>query len=427
MSNGTVIVAFSGGLDTSFCVVDLAEQGWRVLTATVNTGGFDGSDLERIAARSAELGAAEHVVVDMRRRLYDEFVSYVLKANYLRNGLYPSCVGVERMIQAEAVTLLALERQATAICHGSTGAGNDHVRFDAVIRALAPRLEILAPIRDHRQTRDDEAAFLRKRGFEVSEKVEKYSVNQGMLGTTIGGEETYGSWDYLPEGAWPWTSSPDSAPDGGIELVVGFEQGLPVGLAVAEASGTTEAVEPVEASPEEGETGEGYAILLHLNRLGARHGVGRGIHLGQTIMGISARVAFEAPGMIALITAHKELERLVLSNRQQSIKATLGQVFGDLLHEAIYYDPVLDDLRALLDSSQRHVSGEVRLKLHKGAAYCLGARSQHSLLDSTRRLGATYGYGSGLWSGEDAKSFARIYATAGLVARQAAEGPQEPG
>jgi argininosuccinate synthase len=409
-----VVVAFSGGLDTSFCVVDLAEQGFEVVTATVNTGGFDDEELSRIEQRAEELGATKHVVIDMRSRLYDEFVSYVLKANYLRNGLYPSCVGVERMIQAESVTRLALELRARAIAHGSTGAGNDHVRFDAVIRALAPALEIVAPIRDRRLAREDEAAFLRERGFEVPARVEKYSVNEGMLGTTIGGEETYGSWEYLPEEAWPSTVSPDAAPDGGVEVLVRFEAGLPVALVVEG--------DAVQAGAES----ESYETLLRLNKLAAKHGVGRGIHLGQTIMGINARVAFEAPGMIALITAHKELERLVLTNRQQSVKAGVGQIFGDLLHEAVYYDPLLEDLRALIDSSQRRVSGDVRLKLHKGSAYCLGSSSPHSLLAATRTLGATYGYGSGLWTGDDARSFARIYATAGLVARTAGGAEESP-
>ncbi|MGH2858386.1 MAG: argininosuccinate synthase [Solirubrobacteraceae bacterium] len=407
------VLAFSGGLDTSYCLAVLVDRGERVTTVTVNTGGFPPDELEQIESSAQELGASEHVVVDGRARLYDEFVSYIIKANYLRGGVYPSCVGVERMLQAEEVTRVAMARGADAIAHGSTGAGNDHVRFDAVTKALAPELEIHGLIRDERHTREEERDFLRARGYAVSDMTAKYSFNFGILGTTIGGEETYGSWEHLPEEAWPTTRSVAAAPDEPAEVVISFERGLPI------------ACQPVGFdAPDIGQAAlgvPGYDVLALLNRVGGEHGVGRGVHTGQTIMGIAGRLGFEAPGMLTLIAAHRELERLVLSNAQQSTKATLGQTFGDMLHEGRYYDPLLDDIRALLNSSQRRVTGEVRVRLHKGTITPLGARSPHSLLDAGRRLGSTYGHGSSLWTGEEARAFAHIYSVAGLIAKAAEE------
>lgn len=414
MPGRNFVLAFSGGLDTSYGLAVLVDRGERVTTVTVNTGGFDAAELADIETRSSALGADDHVGVDGRARLFEQFVSYILMANYLRNGVYPSCVGVERMLQAEEVTRVALERGADAIAHGSTGAGNDHVRFDAVTKALAPKLEIVGLIRDEAHTREEERDFLRDRGHPVSEITAKYSFNVGILGTTIGGEETYGSWEYLPEAAWPSTRSIADAPDRAAELVIAFEHGLPVGLEHADGSAL-----------EAGDAGigvPGYDTLAALNRIGAEHGVGRGIHTGQTIMGIVGRLGFEAPGMMTLITAHRELERLVLTNAQQMLKASLGTTFGDMLHEGRYYDPLLSDIRAFLDSSQQRVTGEVRVRLHKGNVIALGCRSPYSLLDAGRRLGSTYGHGSSLWTGPEARAFAHIYATAGVLARSTGDG-----
>jgi argininosuccinate synthase len=412
MPDRTVVLAFSGGLDTSDLLAVLVDDGERVITVTVNTGGFSDEELSQIAARSSELGAAEHVVIDGRARLYAEFVSDILRADYLRGGVYPSCVGVERMLQAEEVTQVALTRGADAIAHGSTGAGNDHVRFDAVSKAMAPDLEIIGLIRDGAHTREEERDFLRARGIAVSDITAEYSFNQGILGTTIGGGETYGSWEYLPPQAWPTTVSVDDAPAQAAELVLTFAEGLPTGYEVVSG--------PVAPGLDEGAIGvAGYDVLAALNRIGAFHGYGRGIHTGQTIMGIVGRLGFEAPGMLMLIAAHRELQRLVLTLAQQNLKGQLGTTFGDMLHEGRYYDPVLDDIRAFLRSSQRHVTGEVRMRLHRGTAVALGCRSEHSLLDAGRALGSTYGHGSSLWTGEEARAYAHVYAVAGMLARSA--------
>ncbi len=412
MTKRKIVLAFSGGLDTSYALVSLREQGWEVLTANIDTGGLHSGEGESVRARAEELGSAKHVVVDARDELYARVITYGIKANYLRNGGYPSCVGAERMIQAEKVVQVALENDADAVAHGSTGAGADHVRYDAVIRAVAPHLDIVTPIRDERLTREFETDVLKQHGFEVSAKTTTYSINEGLIGTTIGGGETYGSWDYLPENAWTYTRAIDDAPAAGIELVLSFDRGEVVAATTADGV----------ALDGTGPGTPNYAILKALNTLGGLHGVGRGIHMGSTMVGNLARVGFEAPGMLILIAAHRELERLVLSNRQQATKATLGTTYGDLLHEAVYYDPILDDLRAYLDSSQSRVTGDVRVRLHRGSIVVLGSRSPYSLLDAAARQGVVYGYGSSLWTGEEARAFAHMYAMPGAIARVAAEG-----
>jgi argininosuccinate synthase len=413
MSKRKIVLAFSGGLDTSYALVSLREQGWEVLTANVDTGGLHSGEGDVVRARAEELGAARHFVIDAREELYSRVVTYAIKANYLRNGGYPSCVGAERLVQAEKVVQCALDNGADAIAHGSTGAGADHVRYDSVIRALAPQLEIITPIRDERLTREFERDFLRQHGFETSDKVTTYSINEGLIGTSIGGKETYGSWDYLPEDAWESTRSIKDAPEDGIELVLAFDKG-------EVTSATTLDGTPIEGT---GPDAPNYAILRSLNVLAAEHGVGRGIHMGSTMVGNLARVGFEAPGMLTLIAAHRELERLTLSNRQQATKATLGTTYGDLLHEAVYYDPILDDFRAFLDSSQARVTGEVRIRLQKGNIIPLGSRSPYSLLDAATRQGVVYGYGSSLWTGEQARAFAHMYAIPGAIALSAGLAP----
>lgn len=408
MNPAPVVLAFSGGLDTSYCLVAFREQGRPVITVTVDTGGFSPDELRDIEARASQLGAVEHITIDGRQRLWSEFVGPMLKANYLRNGAYPSCVGVERMLQAEEIVALTLDRGASAIVHGSTGAGNDHVRFDAVIRALAPDLEIIAPVRDESLTREDETEFLQRHGVTVDARTTTYSFNYGVLGTSVGGGATYGSWEELPADAWPETRAISDAPDEPLDLVISFERGLPVAAAGLDLDAGGIGV-------------PGFDILAQLNRVGAEHGIGRGFHMGQTIMGMMGRLAFEAPGFFVLLAAHRELERLVLSNRQQQLKASVGTMFGDLLHEGHFYDPVLDDIRALLDQSQERVTGDVRVRLHKGSVVPTGCRSPHSLLDASVKLGTKYGYQSTLWTGEDARSFAKIFATAGALVRTAAE------
>lgn len=400
MPDSPIALAFSGGLDTSFCVPYLKEETGRpVHTVTVDTGGFSEEEKEQIAARSEELGAASHTLVDARADLWDRVLSYLVKGNVLRGGVYPLCVGPERVVQAEALAEAARQLGATAVAHGSTGAGNDQIRFDSALRLLADHgsgeaLEILTPIRTLTLSREASSAYLRERGFEVEAKTTEYSVNRGLWGTTIGGKETHATDGVLPEEAWPDTVSPAEAPDQPHRFQIRFEAGVPVAL-------DGEALAPV-------------ALVERLNREGAAHGVGRGIHVGDTILGIKGRIAFEAPGALTLIDAHRELEKLALTQLQLVQKAGLGDLYGRLVHEGLFFDPVCRDIEAFLDSSQRRVTGDVTVEWFKGTIRVLGGTSPYSLFDAGV---ARYGEDNALWSGRDAEGFAQIY---GLQARLAA-------
>lgn len=389
----TVVLAFSGGLDTSFCLVLLRERGWRVVTVTVDTGGFDAPTLAKIQARAEALGAAEHRTVDATRAVFDDHISYLIKGNIRRGGVYPLCVGAERVVQAKFVGEVVAEIGAQAICHGSTGAGNDQIRFDVALRALCPGLEIIAPVRDESWTREGSAAYLIERGYPVESKTTTYSVNEGLWGVTIGGKETHNPSQVPPDEAYVWTTPVDEAPAGGEVLTIGFMKGLPVTL-------NGEPMDPV-------------TLLRALNARGGAHGVGRGIHLGDTILGIKGRIAFEAPAAAILLEAHRELEKLVLTRWQQHWKETLGNFYGMLLHEAQHFDPVMRDLEAFMDSSQEVVDGEAKVKICRGLVTVVGVSARYSLMNPA--LG-TYGERNALWSGADAKGFCNIYGTQSVIA-----------
>ena len=403
-----IALAFSGGLDTSFCVPYLREEtGREVVTVTVDTGGFSREELAEVEARSAELGAAGHRTVDARRALWDRVLQYLVKGNVLRGGVYPLCVGPERVVQAQALVEAAREVGAGAVAHGSTGAGNDQVRFDTALRLLAGpggaggggAVEVLAPIRALGLTREASAAYLAERGVDVDPSTTDYSVNRGLWGTTVGGKETHRTDGVLPEAAWPDTAAPDAAPPAGQTVSVAFERGVPVAL-------DGEALDPV-------------ALVEALNRIGAEHGVGRGVHVGDTILGIKGRVAFEAPAALVLIDAHRELEKVVLTKLQLVQKAALGELYGGLVHEGLYFDPVARDVEAFLDSGQRRVTGTATVHLRQGAHRVLGVASPHSLFDTAV---ATYGEETALWDGRDAEGFTRIYGLQSLLAAAASDG-----
>jgi argininosuccinate synthase len=387
------VLAFSGGLDTSFCVPWLQERGYDVVTVTVDTGGFSPADLDQISARSSELGATAHHHIDGRQALWDLVVAYIIKGNVLRGGVYPLCAGPERLVQAMHVVEVARTYGAAAVAHGSTGAGNDQVRFDLAIRTLLPEAEILTPIRDLGAQRAEEMEYLSSRGFSVEEKTGRYSINKGMLGTTIGGGETLNSWDYPPDSAFVDTTSPFEAPDEPGVLTLSFEQGLPVALDGA----------PLSACD----------LMAALAEVGGKHGVGRGIHLGNTILGLKGRIAFEAPAALIAVTAHKELEKLVITKQQQFWKDHLADVYGNMLHEGLYFDPVMRDIEAMIDSSQRTVSGEVRVRLFKGHLQVEGCCSPYSLLD--RKVG-TYGETNNAWTGTEAAAFCKLYGLQSVLA-----------
>jgi argininosuccinate synthase len=389
-----IVLAFSGGLDTSFCVLWLREQtGAEIVTVTVDTGGFTAEELAQVEARARALGVTDHRTVDGRRDVYDRFVSYLIKGNCLRGGVYPMCVGAERTVQAEAAVRLAVEVGARGIAHGSTGAGNDQVRFDVAIRALAPHLEIHTPVRALNWSREQETAFLAERGVSTPAKTTAYSVNVGLFGTTIGGKETHDSWAVPPDEVYSMTVPLSKARAEPEEVVLAFERGLPVAL--------------------DGAKLDGVALVAALNAKAGPHGVGRGIHVGDTILGLKGRLAFEAPAPLVLIRAHAELEKLVQTKWQAHWRESAGSFYGSLLHEGLWFDPVMRDLEALLDSANAKVSGEVRVRLWRGTYDVVGTRSPESLFD--RRV-ATYGEGATAWTGADAAGFCRIVGIPSMLA-----------
>lgn len=378
------LLAFSGGLDTTFCALYLQDQGWEVHTATVHCGGFSEEELNRIAAVAEQAGVASHRAVDARSELFERTLRYAIYGNVLRGNLYPLSVSAERVVQARVAVRVAREVGAQALAHGSTGAGNDQVRFDVAFRAIAPDLEIITPIRSLALSREEETAFLTKRGIQIPPKTTAYSINEGMWGTSIGGRETLTSHQSLPEAAWPGGPiDPNLAPQ---KLVISFEQGIPVAL-----DGTK--LDPVE-------------LIARLNTLAGGFGIGRAYHVGDTILGIKGRIGFEAGAATVLIQAHRELEKLVLSSKQSFWKDQLGNLYGSLLHEGHAFDPISRDLEAFLESSQRFVSGQVHLELRPHSALVTGVESPYSLMNPDV---ATYGESNRLWTGDEATGFAKLY------------------
>jgi argininosuccinate synthase len=385
------LLAFSGGLDTSFCVLWLREQGREVHTVTVDTGGFGDAELARIEKLAHQLGAESHTTINAREELFRDYLRFLIAGNVLRGGLYPLSVSAERVCQARRVVSHARQINAVALAHGSTGAGNDQVRFDVAFRTLAPDLEIVTPIRDLALSRADECAFLSARGFTFSGKVEQYSINEGMWGTSVGGKETHDSWQHLPDKAYPGGEIDPALPPRAVTVT--FDKGVP--------------------SQIDGEETSAVAAIDTLNTIGRTYGIGRGIHLGDTILGIKGRVGFEAAAAHLLIAAHRELEKLVLTGKQLFWKEHLGNLYGTLLHESQFFDPVARDLEAFLESSQRVVTGDVRLRISPRSFTVEGVRSANSLMRSEL---ASYGEGTSLWSGSEAAAFAKIFGVPQMLA-----------
>lgn len=390
-------LAYSGGLDTSFLIVWLKERGYDVATVSVDTGGFSAQEKTRIETNAHKLGAVRHLTIDARAELWQDYLRYLLYGNVLRGQMYPLSVSAERVCQAKRVAQFAREIGAVAIAHGSTGAGNDQVRFDVAFRALLPGVEILAPVRSEQLSREEELAALAGLEIDLPARTSKYSVNEGMWGTSVGGAETHDSWQHLPETAYPGGVIDPQLPV--THRILRFERGVPVALG-------DQSMEPVD-------------LIEQLNRLGRQYGIGRGIHLGDTILGIKGRVGFEAAAAHLLITAHRELEKLTLSGKQLFHKEALGNQYGALLHEGHYFDPFARDLEALLESSQRAVTGEVRLRIAPGQVFVEGVRSPHSLMQS--RV-ASYGEGSRAWTGAEAAGYCKIFGIGQQVALSAREG-----
>jgi argininosuccinate synthase len=379
-----VVLAFSGGLDTSYCVKYLGEEkGFEVHTITVNTGGFDEKEVREIETRAKNLGVASHKTVDETRNYYDKVIRYLIYGNILKNNTYPLSVSAERMSQALAVATYAKELRASAVAHGSTGAGNDQVRFDMILNILVPGIEIITPIRELKLSREEEISYLKSKGVQMNFDKAMYSINKGIWGTSVGGKETLKSLGMLPEEAWPTQVTKT-----GTETVkLSFEKGELRKVNDKSFGHPTEAIQ-------------------FLQGIAGPYGVGRDIHVGDTIIGIKGRVGFEAAAPILVLKAHHALEKHVLTKWQLSWKDQLSQFYGNWLHEGQYLDPVMRDIEAFLTNTQQNVTGDVHIQLHPYRYQVLGIESAYDLMSS--KFGK-YGEQNLGWSGDDVIGFTKIF------------------
>ena len=385
MDKKKVVLAFSGGLDTSFAAKYLSEDlGYEVHTAIANTGGFSPEELELIRERALKLGAASHATLDVTDDYYNRSIKYMIAGNVLRNGTYPISVSSERIFQAIAIIEYAKKIGADAVAHGSTGAGNDQVRFDLTFQILAPEIEIITPTRDMTLTREYEIDYLKKHGIEADFKKMEYSINKGLWGTSIGGKETLRSEQTLPDSAYP----SQVTEHGEEHITITFEKGEPKAVNGKVYENPVDAIREVE-------------------RLGARYGIGRDMHIGDTIIGIKGRVGFEAAGPILIIAAHKMLEKHTLTKWQQYWKDQIGTWYGMFLHESQYLDPVMREMEAYLETSQRNVSGTVEIILRPLSYTLVGVDTPFDLMKTDF---GEYGEVNKAWSADDVKGFTRIMA-----------------
>jgi argininosuccinate synthase len=392
-----ILLAFSGGLDTSFCVPWLKDTYHRpVITVTVDTGGIDAAAAQSLAERSAQLGAVEHHLIDAREAYFQQVLKFLIMGNVRRGALYPLCVGAERVLQAQTIAQMALSQKTQMVAHGCTAAGNDQVRFEVALRTLAPGLEIIAPVRDRAFKRPEQLKYLEDHRLPIPPFGAAYSVNRGLWGVTIGGKETLTSEGNIPDDAWVLSKDAFSAPRAAERHVIGFSQGVPVSLDGAALSAV--------------------AIIEKLEVLAGPFGIGRGIHLGDTVIGTKGRVAFEAPAADVLLTAHRELEKLVLTGKQARVKDSVAQPYGDLVHEGQHLDPVCRDIEALLLSSQSRVSGEVRVLFRPGSVFVEGVSSPYSLMAASKGV---YGESAGEWTPTDALGYSKMLALTGVFYQRA--------
>ncbi len=391
-----VVLAFSGGLDTSYCAIYLSQElGFEVHSITVNTGGFDAAELAEIEKRAISLGVASHKTVDETRNYYEKVIKFLVFGNVLKNGSYPLSVSAERMSQALAAAHYAKELNADAVAHGSTGAGNDQVRFDMIFHILTPGMEIITPIRDKKLSREAEIEYLKTMGVEYNFEKAKYSINKGLWGTSVGGKETLNSMGTLPEEAWPTQVTKQ----GSEKITMGFVKGELNTVNKKSFSHPAEAIQ-------------------YLQNIAGPYGIGRDIHVGDTIIGIKGRVGFEAAAPMLVIKGHHALEKHVLTKWQLSWKDQLAQFYGNWLHEGQYLDPVMRDMEAYLTSSQEHVTGEVVITLFPYRFQINGIESPFDLMSS--RFGK-YGEMNLGWTGEDVRGFSKIFGNQTMIYNQIKE------
>jgi argininosuccinate synthase len=388
-----VVVAFSGGLDTSYCVKYLSDdRDFEVHTITVNTGGFDADEVKAIEQRAKNLGVASHKTVDETRNYYDKVIRFLIYGNVLKNNTYPLSVSAERMSQALATANYAKELKADAVAHGSTGAGNDQVRFDMIFHVLIPGVEIITPIRDLKLSREEEIIYLKSKGIQMNFEKAMYSINKGIWGTSVGGKETLKSMGMLPESAWPTQVTKSNTE----EVTLYFEQGE---LKRINQESYSHPVDAIQA----------------LQKIAGPYGIGRDVHVGDTIIGIKGRVGFEAAAPMVVIKAHHALEKHVLTKWQLSWKDQLAQFYGNWLHEGQYLDPVMRDIEAYLSSTQQQVTGEVKVQLYPYRFQVLGIESANDLMSS--KFGK-YGEMNLGWTGDDVRGFSKIFGNQTMIYHQ---------
>lgn len=383
-----VLLAFSGGLDTTYCTLYLKELGYEVYTVTVNTGGFTGEELGKLEQRSRDLGSIGHANVDVTEEFYQKAIRYLIAGNVLKNNTYPLSVSAERVFQATAIAKEAIRLKVDAIAHGSTGAGNDQVRFDMIFNILCPEKEIITPIRDKRLSREEEIQYLVDHGVSGNWEKSVYSINQGLWGTSVGGKETLTSDQYLADEAFP----SQLQAHGEETIAIDFEQGEPVGLNGKKLSPVT--------------------CIEQINAIANKYALGRDIHVGDTIIGIKGRVGFEAAAPLILIKAHHTLEKHVLTKNQLLIKDQLSLTYGNLLHEGHYLDPVMRDIESFYSSTQKYVSGTVKVHLAPYRFHVVGIESPNDLMQSSF---GKYGEMNNSWSGEDVKGFSKIFGNQNMI------------
>jgi argininosuccinate synthase len=379
-----VVLGFSGGLDTSYCVKYLTEEkGYEVHSIIVNTGGFSEEELQQTEAHAYKLGVKSHTIVNAVKTYYDTIIKYLVFGNVLKNNTYPLSVSAERLSQALHIAAHAKKLNADAVAHGSTGAGNDQVRFDMIFHIMIPGVEIITPIRDLKLSREEEIAYLQQKGVDMNFDKAMYSVNKGLWGTSVGGKETLSSKGMLPEEAWPTQVTKT----GSQEVRLGFTKGELVTVDDKSFSHPSEAIQ-------------------YLQTIAGPYGLGRDIHVGDTIIGIKGRVGFEAAAPMVILKAHHALEKHVLTKWQLQWKDQLAQFYGNWLHEGQILDPVMRDIEAFLENSQQHVTGDVFLQLMPYRFQVIGIESKFDLMNS--KFGK-YGEMNTGFTGDDVRGFSKIF------------------
>ena len=383
-----LVLAYSGGLDTSYCLKTLSQEGYEVHAVSVNTGGFSDKEIEEQEQKAYAMGATTYRSINALQTFYDKIVQYLIYGNVLKNNTYPLSVSAERIVQAIEIIQYAKSIDAAYIAHGSTGAGNDQVRFDLIFQVLAPAIQIITPIRDQQLSREAEIAYLKSEGIEMSWEKAQYSINQGLWGTSVGGSETLTSDKTLPSEAFPSQLTATESK----KITLEFEQGELVGI--------------------NGVSGKPVTLIQQLQEIAKEYAIGRDIHVGDTIIGIKGRVGFEAAAPLIIIKAHHLLEKHTLSKWQQFQKEQMGSFYGMLLHEGNYLDAVMRDIEAFLKSSQKTVNGSVIISLHPYRFELEGVQSPNDLMNASF---GSYGEMNKGWTADDAKGFIKITANAHTI------------